>query len=208
MPWKTALGCYVASALLLLLLAVPAGAEISIWNINPEHSSIQFQVGYMGLVHVKGSFDKFQGVVNLDEKNPAKSSVDVTIESASINTGVEKRDEHLRTNDFFDCPKYPTIRFVSKKVLAAGKGKLKIIGDLTMLGQTREETLHVTGPTPALKDPWGHVRRGATATTRINRKDFGMTWNQTLDAGDLMISNTVNIIMEVELIKAENDKPT
>ena len=162
----------------------------------------------MGLVHVKGSFDKFQGVVTLDEKDPSKSAVDVTIESASINTGVPKHDEHLRTDDFFDCPKYPTIHFVSKKVLVAGKKKFRIIGDLTILGQTREVVLRVEGPTPEIKDPWGNIRRGATARTRINRKDFGMTWNQALDTGGLMISEVVDIIMEVELIKGDNDKAT
>jgi polyisoprenoid-binding protein YceI len=203
---STAIPRRICILCLVLLLITPATVSASTWNINPEHSSIQFQVGYMGLVHVKGSFDKFQGIVTLDEKNPAKSALEVTIESASINTGVEKRDEHLRTDDFFDCPKYPTIHFVSKKVLTAGKEKLKIIGDLTMLGQTREVVLQVTGPTPALKDPWGHTRRGATATTRINRKDFGMTWNQALDTGGLMISNQVDIFIEAELIEADHEK--
>ena len=111
----TALLRRLFSLCLVLLISAPALVSASTWNINPEHSSIQFQVRYMGLVHVKGSFDKFQGVVTLDEKDPSKSAVDVTIESASINTGVPKRDEHLRTDDFFDCPKYPTIHFVSKK---------------------------------------------------------------------------------------------
>ena len=122
---------------LMLMLVSPAAVSASSWKINPEHSSIQFQVRYMGLVNVKGSFDKFQGVVTLDEKNSPKSAVEVTVESASINTGVEKRDEHLRTDDFFDCPKYPTISFVSKKVMPAGKHKLKVIGDLTYAGKNQ-----------------------------------------------------------------------
>ena len=195
------------SLCLVLTLMAPAAVAASTWKINPEHSSIQFQVRYMGLVNVKGSFDKFQGEVALNEKNPSKSTVEVTIESASINTGVPKRDEHLRTDDFFDCPKYPTLHFVSKKVLVAGKQKLKIIGDLTMLGKTREVVLHVDGPTPEIKDPWGHIRRGATARARINRRDFGITWNQALDSGGFMISDVVDIIIEVELIEANQEKP-
>jgi polyisoprenoid-binding protein YceI len=199
---------YVCSTIMALMLLIPAAVSASIWKINPDHSSIQFQVRYMGLVNVKGSFDRFQGVVTLDEKNLSKSSVEVAIESASINTGVEKRDEHLRTDDFFDCPKYPTIHFVSKKVIPAGKQKLKVIGDLTMLGVTKEVVLNVDGPTPEIKDPWGNIRRGATARTRVNRHDFGMTWNRALDAGGIMIGKMVDVIMEVELIKAVDEQPT
>ena len=162
----------------------------------------------MGLVNVKGCFDKFQGIVNLDEKNLAKSSVEVDIETTSINTGVEKRDEHLRTDDFFACSKHPTIRFVSKKIVPTGKNKLKVIGDLTMLGVTREIVLQVDGPTPAIKDPWGNLRRGATAQTKINRQDFGLTWNRALDTGGIMIGHEVNIIMEIELIQAAEQQPS
>ena len=193
---------------MVLMLMAPAAVSASSWKINPDHSSIQFQVRYMGLVNVKGSFDKFQGEVVLDEKNPSNSSVQVTIESASINTGVDKRDEHLRTDDFFDCPKYPTIHFVSKKVMPAGKHKLKVIGDLTMLGKTKEVVLYVDGPTPEIKDPWGNFRRGATARTRINRQDFGMTWNRVLDSGGIMVSQVVDVIMEVELVKTAEEQPS
>jgi polyisoprenoid-binding protein YceI len=200
---QTKLVRYVFSILILL---APAAVSASTWNINPDHSSVQFQVRYMGLVNVKGSFDKFQGVVQLDEKNLSKSSVKVTIESASINTGVEKRDEHLRTDDFFDCPKYPTITFVSKKVTPTGKGKLKVMGDLTMLGVTREVVLDVDGPTPEVKDPWGNFRRGATAKTKLNRKDFGMTWNNVLDTGGVMIGDEVSVILELELIQPAEEK--
>lgn len=200
---QTKLVRYVFSILILL---APAAVSASTWNINPDHSSVQFQIRYMGLVNVKGSFDKFQGVVQLDEKNLSKSSVKVTIESASINTGVEKRDEHLRTDDFFDCPKYPTITFVSKKVTPTGKGKLKVMGDLTMLGVTREVVLDVDGPTPEVKDPWGNFRRGATAKTKLNRKDFGMTWNNVLDTGGVMIGDEVSVILELELIQPAEEK--
>jgi polyisoprenoid-binding protein YceI len=190
----------------ILVLMAPAAVSAATWNINPDHSSIQFQVRYMTVVNVKGSFDKFQGTVQLDEKNPAKSSVNVSIDSTSINTGVEKRDEHLKTDDFFDCPQYPTITFISKKVTPAGKGKLKVIGDLTLLGLTKEVVLEVDGPTPEIKDPWGNIRRGATARTKIDRQDFGMTWNKVLDTGGIMIGNQINVIMEVELMKEPDDK--
>ncbi len=189
-----------------LMLALPTWAAETTWNINPDHSSIQFQVRYMGVVNVKGSFDKFQGTVKFDDKNPAKAAVNVSIESTSINTGVEKRDEHLRTDDFFDCPKYPTITFASKKVTPAGKGKLKVTGDLNMLGVTKEAVLEVDGPTLVIKDSWGNLRRGATAKTVINRKDFGMTWNKVLDTGGIMIGDQVTVIMEVELVKQQDEK--
>jgi polyisoprenoid-binding protein YceI len=188
------------------ILLTPAVASASTWNINPDHSSIQFQVRYMTVVNVKGAFDKFQGLVNLDDKNPAKSSVNVAIDTTSINTGVEKRDEHLRTDDFFDCTKHPTITFVSKKVTPAGKSKLRVIGDLTMLGVTREVVLEIDGPTPEIKDPWGNIRRGASARTKINRQDFGLTWNKVLDTGGIMIGNEVKVILEVELVKAPDEK--
>ncbi len=205
---QNALVLYVFNLFMVLMLMAPAAVSAFTWKINPDHSSIQFQVRYMGLVNVKGSFDKFQGEVVLNEKKPSKSSMEVTVESASINTGVEKRDEHLRTEDFFDCPKYPTIHFISKKVMPAGKHKLRVIGDLTMLGKTKEVVLHVDGPTPEIKDPWGNLRRGATARTRVNRHDFGMTWNRALDTGGIMISKMVDVIMEVELIKTAEGQPS
>lgn len=190
----------------ILMLLAPVAVAASAWKINPDHSSIQFQVRYMSVVNVKGGFDKFQGTVELDDKNLAKSTVNVSIDSTSINTGVTKRDEHLRTDDFFDCSKYPSITFVSKKVTPAGKGKVKVIGDLTMLGKTKEVVLEVDGPTPVIKDPWGNFRRGATAKTKIDRKDFGLTWNKVLDTGGIMVGDQVNIIMEVELMKEPDAK--
>jgi polyisoprenoid-binding protein YceI len=189
-----------------LLLLAPAAVSASNWDINPDHSSIQFRVRYMTVVNVKGAFDKFQGTANFDDKNIAQSSVNVTIDTASINTGNGKRDTHLRTDDFFDVAKYPTITFVSKKVVPADKGKLKITGDLTLLGVTKEVVLDVEGPCEAIKDPWGNVRRGASAKTTINRKDYGLTWNKTLDTGGVMIGDEVNVILEVELVKAPDNK--
>ena len=192
----------IVSAIVMLL--APVGASASTWNIDPEHSSIQFKVSHLGLVDVKGIFRKYQGTVTLDEKDIAKSSVNVTIETASVDTGVEKRDEHLRTDDFFDAAKHPTITFVSKKVTPAGKGKLKVYGDLTICGVTKAVVLDVTGPTKELKDPWGNIRRGVSATTTINRTEFGLTYNKILDNGILVIGNKVTISLEAELIKAKD----
>ncbi len=194
---------FIRVVLAIVLLLAPAAASASTWNIDPEHSNIQFKVSHLGLVDVKGTFNKYQGTVNLDEKNLAKSSVNLTIDTASIATGVEKRDEHLRSPDFFDVAKYPSITFVSKKVTAPGKGKLKVTGDLTIYGVTKEVVLDVTGPTKELKDPWGNIRRGVSATTTINRTDFGLTYNKILDNGILVIGNKVTISLEVELIKAK-----
>jgi polyisoprenoid-binding protein YceI len=160
-------------------------------------------VSHLGLVEVKGIFRTYQGKVTLDEKDITKSSVNVTIEAASIDTGVTKRDEHLRTNDFFDVAKHPTLTFVSKKVASAGEGKLKVTGDLTIYGKTKEVVLDVTGPTKELKDPWGNIRRGVSATTTIDRMDFGITYNKILDNGVMVIGNKVTISLEAELIKAK-----
>jgi polyisoprenoid-binding protein YceI len=200
--FNIAIGIVRTKAMAMLL--GPAALSASTWNIDPEHSSIQFKVSHLGLVDVKGIFRKYQGTVTLDEKDIAKSSVNVTIEAVSVDTGVEKRDEHLRTNDFFDVAKHPTITFVSKKVTPAGKGKLKVNGDLTIYGVTKAVVLDVTGPTKELKDPWGNIRRGVSATTTINRTDFGLTYNKILDNGVLVIGNKVIINLEAELIKAKD----
>jgi polyisoprenoid-binding protein YceI len=195
---------FLGIVLAIVMLLAPVGASASTWNIDPEHSSMQFKVSHLGLVDVKGIFRKYQGTVTLDEKDIAKSSVNVTIEAASVDTGVEKRDEHLRTDDFFDVAKHPTITFISKKVTPAGKGRCKVSGDLTICGVTKEVVLDVTGPTKELKDPWGNIRRGVSATTTINRTEFGLTYNKILDNGILVIGKKVAISLEAELIKAKD----
>jgi polyisoprenoid-binding protein YceI len=137
----------------------------------------------------------------IDDNNITNLKVELTIETASVDTGHAKRDEHLRNAEFFDVAKYPTGTFVSKKVMQAGQGKLKVTGDLTLHGVTREVTVDVEGPTPEVKDPWGNFRRGATGTARINRRDFGIVWNRTLEAGGVVVGEEVDIYVEVELIK-------
>jgi polyisoprenoid-binding protein YceI len=185
----------------LLFLAIPIFTDAATWQMDPAHSNFQFKIRHLTVSNVKGDFSKFQGVVIIDDQDLTRLKVDVAIDVASVNTGNAQRDEHLRGPDFFEVTKYPTITFVSKKVIKTDMNRLKVIGDLTLHGVTREVTVDVEGPTPEVKDPWGNFRRGATATTTINRRDFGLTWNKVLDTGGLVVGDEVNIYIEVELIR-------
>lgn len=187
-------------ALGLLLLAQPAFAASSTWQIDNDHTLAQFKVQHLVITHVRGSFSKIQGTVIIDEQNPSKSSVEVTIDARSIDTNVEKRDAHLKSPDFLDVEKFPTITFKSKAIKKGSNGQLNILGDLTIHGVTREVELFVTGPTAAIKDPWGNQRKGAQATTKINRKDFGLTWNELMETGGVIVGDEVEITIETELI--------
>jgi polyisoprenoid-binding protein YceI len=193
----------LASISTIIFLSLPALASAATWNVDPDHSNIGFKVRHLMVSNVKGHFDKHSGVVTIDDKDIAKSKVEVSIDTASINTNVQKRDDHLRSADFFDVATYPTMTFVSKKVAIAGKDKLKVTGDLTLHGITKEVVLDVEGPTAEIKDPWGVIRRGAVASTKINRKDFGVVWNKALEAGGVVVGDEVNITLEVEMIKAK-----
>ena len=184
-----------------LVLTTPVIADAATWQIDPDHSSLQFKVRHLTVSNVKGDFSKAKGVVTLDDQDITKLTVELTIDAASVNTGHAKRDEHLRGPDFFDVTQYPTITFVSKKATKAGMNKLKVIGNLTIHGTTKEITVDVEGPTPEVKDLWGNFRRGATATASINRRDFGLTWNKVLDSGGLVVGEEVNIYIEVELVR-------
>ena len=183
-----------------LTLAIPAFTYGATWQIDPDHSSIQFKIRHLTVSNVKGDFGKAKGVVTMDDKDITQLKVELTIDPASVNTNHAKRDEHLRGPDFFDVSKYPTLTFVSKRVIKTDANRLKVIGDLTIRGVTREITVDVEGPTPEVKDPGGNLRRGATGTSRINRKDFGMAWNRVLDTGGLVVSDEVDIYVEVELL--------
>lgn len=191
----------ITSIAAIIALAFPIAASASTWSIDPDHSTVGFQVKHMMVSNVKGSFDKHVGSIDLNDKDITKSNVQVTIQTASINTNSAKRDEHLRSADFFDVNKYPTMTFVSKKVAKAGKDKLKVTGLLTLHGVTKEVVLLVEGPTKDSKDPWGNIRRGVTATTKINRKDFGLVWNAALETGGLAVGEDVTITLDIEFIK-------
>ncbi|TAM80387.1 MAG: polyisoprenoid-binding protein [Acidobacteria bacterium] len=175
------------------------------WNIDPAHSNAQFSVRHLMISNVKGEFTRVSGVVRLDKDNPEGVSVEASIDVNTINTREPDRDNHLKSPDFFDVAKHPTITFKSKRV-AKSPGGLKLKGDLTIHGVTREVTLDVEGPTPPTKDPWGNTRIGASATTKINRKDFGLTWNQALETGGVMVGEEVKITIDVELVAQAGDK--
>ena len=191
----------ITSISTIIALALPTFAFASTWTIDPEHSNVEFKVKHLMVSNVKGNFDKHTGVVELNDKDITKSKVEVSIDTNSVNTKVQKRDEHLRSADFFDVAKFPAMTFVSKKVAKAGKDKLKVTGDLTLHGVTKQVVLDVEGPSKESKDPWGNIRRGATASTKINRKDFGLVWNAALETGGVVVGDEVTITLEIEMIK-------
>jgi len=195
---------FAAITAVIFALALPVLASASTWNIDPDHSNIGFKIRHLMVSNVKGNFNKYTGTVELDEKDITRSKVAVSIDTASINTNVQKRDDDLRSTNFFDVAKYPTMTFASKKVVRAGKDKLNVTGDLTLHGVTKEVVLNVEGPSKESKDPWGNLRRGASATTAINRKDFGLTWNKALETGGVLVGEEVDIILEIEMIKAKD----
>lgn len=182
-------------------LAIPQTA-VTTWNIDPVHSHAEFKVKHLMISNVKGQFTRLKGVLKLDENNVENSRVEATIEAASINTREEQRDTHLKSADFFDVEKYPELSFRSTRVSRVADEELAVAGDLTIHGVTRNVVFNVEGPTPATKDPWGNTRRGLSATTKISRKDFGLTWNAALEAGGVMVGDEVTITLEVEFIKA------
>lgn len=191
----------ITPVLTIISLALPGFALASPWTIDPDHSNVGFKVRHMMVANVKGNFNKFSGTVDIDDKNINQSKVSVTIDTASINTNVQKRDEHLRSADFFDVAKFPTMTFVSKKVVRVSRDKLRVTGDLTLRGITRQVVLNVDGFSKESKDPWGHIRRGTSASARINRKDFGLVWNKVLETGGVAVGEDVDIVLEIEMTK-------
>ncbi len=186
-----------------MILAIPYAAIATTWNIDPDHSNLGFKIKHLMVSNVKGNFEKYSGNVELNDKDITKSKVEITIETNSVNTNVKKRDDHLRSADFFDVAKYPTMTFVSKKVTVVGPDKLKVTGDFTLHGVTKEVVLDLEGPSAESKDPWGNTRKGATATTKISRKDYGLMWNQALETGGVLVGDEVEITLEVEMIKKQ-----
>jgi polyisoprenoid-binding protein YceI len=170
------------------------------YRIDPSHSSAGFTIKHMMIAKVHGGFEKMSGTFVYDPANLAKSSVDVTIETASVNTREAQRDTHLRSPDFFDVEKYPSIAFKSTRFEDAGDD-LRIVGDLTIHGVTKPVVLDVERPSEETKDPWGNVRIGASAKTKVKRKDFGLTWNAALEAGGLLVGDDVNIALDVQFVK-------
>jgi polyisoprenoid-binding protein YceI len=174
----------------------------AVWQIDPAHSSAQFSVRHLMISNVKGEFTKVSGTIFFDPSNPSNSKVDVTIDAGSINTRDAQRDTHLKSAEFFDTEKFPTIEFRSTEVRSSGDGS-RITGDLTIHGVTRQVVLDVEGPTPEAKDPWGSTRIAASATTRIDRRDFGLVWNAALETGGVLVGDDVKITIDIEAIKQQ-----
>jgi polyisoprenoid-binding protein YceI len=177
-------------------ILLTSAALAQTWQLDPPHSAAQFAVKHFGISTVRGTFTKVSGTVQYDDANPTKASVQATIDASSVDTRVENRDKDLRGPNYFDVEKFPTITFQSKKVEVAGQGKLKVTGDLTMHGVTKEVVLDVDGPSPAIKDMHGSMRRGASATTNINRHDFGV------NGGAAAVGDDVQITLDVEMTEA------
>jgi polyisoprenoid-binding protein YceI len=181
-------------------LATPQTA-VSTWKVDPAHSVAEFKVKHMMISNVKGRFTGISGTLYLDENNVANSRVETSVDVNSIATGDAQRDGHLKSPDFFDVEQYPTLTFHSTRVVADGEGEFKATGELTIHGVTREVTFAVEGPTAPTKDPWGNTRVALSATTKINRKDFGLTWNAALETGGILVGEEVTITLDVQFIK-------
>jgi polyisoprenoid-binding protein YceI len=173
---------------------------MTIYKIDPSHTSINFSVKHMMIAKVRGDFNKFTGTFQFDPEQPETSHVVVEIEVSSINTRDTQRDTHLRSADFFDVGQFPHITFNSKKIVAQ-KDALKVTGDLTIHGITNSVTIDVEGPSKEHKDPWGNFKIGLSGTTKIKRKEFGLTWNAALEAGGFLVGDDVNISIDVQLVK-------
>ena len=179
-------------------LALAAPGLAATWQIDPAHSNVSFSVRHMMVSNVRGEFTKVSGTVDGDEKTPTQAVINATIDASSINTREAKRDDHLKSADFLDVAKYPTVTFKSKRIEPSGTGQFKVTGDLTLHGVTREVVLDVSDVTAPIKDPMGKTRAGAHASTKIDRKDFGINWSKAMDGGGLLVGNDVDISIDVE----------
>lgn len=178
--------------------AAPAG--IVTWNIDPAHSHIEFAVKHLMIATVKGRFGVVRGTVHTDEADAAKGRVDIEIDADSIDTREPQRDAHLRSADFFDVEKFPKLTFRSTRISDVKEERFKLIGDLTIHGVTREVILDVTSEGRG-KDPWGGERAGFSATTKLKRSEFGLTWNQVLETGGFVVGDEIRVSLDVELVK-------
>jgi polyisoprenoid-binding protein YceI len=187
-------------AITLGLLLTASSMPAATWSFDKAHSEVGFRVKHMVIAKVSGQFHDFDGKINFDGENLKAASVEITIDAASIDTDNEDRDKHLRTGDFFLVDSFPTITFKSKRVVPGEDDEFKVIGDLTIRGVTKEVTLdaELNG---VVNDPWGNTRAGFSATTEIDRQDFGVSWNNTLDTGGLVVGDDVEIMLEIEVIK-------
>jgi len=184
-----------------LVVALPVLAHADTWQIDPAHTNVEFTVRHMMISNVKGQFQKTSGTIAVNGNDATSAKIDATIDASSIDTRVERRDADLKSPNFLDVEKYPTITFKSTKVEAAGPAKWKVTGDLTLHGVTKPLVLDVEGTGAPINDPMGNTRAGASATTKIKRSDFGLTWNKVLESGGVMVGDEVAISIDVEAIK-------
>jgi polyisoprenoid-binding protein YceI len=180
---------------------VTSPASTITWKLDPAHSSAEFKVKHMMISHVKGSFSGLSGTLTEDKNDPTRSTVDATIDIGTISTGDPQRDAHLKSADFFHHEQHPAMTFKSTKVEKKGEGEFRVTGDLTLHGETRPVTFAVEGPSAPGKDPWGNTRIGLSATTKINRKDFGLSWNAALETGGILVGEDVQITIEAQFIQ-------
>lgn len=178
-----------------------ANGAVTTWNLDPAHSAAEFKVKHMMIANVKGKFSGMSGKLTLNESDISKSSVEASIPVATLNTGDEQRDGHLKSGDFFDAEKFPAMTFKSTKVVASAPGEGKVTGDLTVHGVTKQVTFEVEGPSSPGKDPWGNTRIGLSATAKINRKDFGLVWNAALETGGVLVGDEVTLTLDVQFVK-------
>ena len=193
-------GRMILAAAALCAMA-PGLLQAAPWEFDADHTGVHFKVRHLMISSVRGEFEKVSGKIVYDEADVTKSSADIMIDAGSINTRVAKRDDHLRSPDFLDVAKYPKITFKSMRVERAANGLLKMTGDLTIRGVTKEVALTIGGPTPAVKDPGGNLRVGGQATTTINRKDFGLVWNKAMETGGVVVGDEVEITIDVEIYR-------
>jgi polyisoprenoid-binding protein YceI len=172
------------------------------WKLDPAHSVAEFKIRHMMISNVKGSFSGLSGTLSENGADPVLSAVDAKIDVCSISTGDSQRDQHLKSADFFDIAKYPEMSFQSTSVKPNGDGGYNVTGDLTLHGVTRQQTFVVEGPSAPAKDPWGNTRIGLAAESKINRKDYGLSWNAALETGGILVGDDVSISLEVQFIKA------
>jgi len=175
-------------------------ATATTWTLDPTHTLVEFATKHLMITTVKGRFTDVSGTIKMNEANPAASSVKAVIKSASIDTRTEQRDTHLKSADFLEVERYPEITFTSTKVEPAGEDRYRVTGDLTIHGVTKSTVLEVTDE-GRTKDPWGGERAGFSAATRIDRRDFGLTWNQALESGGVVVGYEIRITIEVEATK-------
>jgi polyisoprenoid-binding protein YceI len=191
----------IFTAALAASISLPAAAGTTTWKIDPAHTAAQFAVKHLMISTVRGDFKGVNGSITWDDADVSKSTVNVTIDATTVNTSEPARDKDLKSDKFFDTTQFPTITFKSTKVESAGTGKLKVTGDLTIHGVTKQTVLDVDGPSASVKDPWGNTRSAISATTKINRQDFGVKWNASIDGGGVVVSDEVSITIDLEMVK-------